>query len=58
MAYIQIEVEPLKSDPNSWTVEAIDEDGGIEQTIFAGPCSEGRAKNYARVYYRWKELVS
>ena len=33
--------------PGAWNVEAIDDDGGIEQAIFAGPLAEERARDFA-----------
>lgn len=39
------------SVPVSWTLEFIDEDGGIEMTSFTGPDSEKRARDYAAWKY-------
>jgi hypothetical protein len=41
----EVTVEPHASQ--GWTVEAIDDDGGIEQAIFIGPRAEVRARHYA-----------
>ena len=46
-----VEIAERKDAPDAWTVEAIDSDGGIEQTIFAGPKSRERAEAYKRVQY-------
>lgn len=40
-------VEASKHIPGAWVVERIDDDGGIEQTIFIGPRSRERAFAYA-----------
>ena len=44
------EITQTNSIPPSWSVEMIDEDGGIEIASFSGP--EGRAR--AAEYARWK----
>jgi hypothetical protein len=52
MTYTQVQVEPLKGDGyGSWTVEAIGDEGEIEQTIFAGPNAEQRARRHASKEY-------
>jgi hypothetical protein len=45
------EVEIVKRDDGSWAVEAIDSDGGIELTIFAGPDAELRVRDYMHAHY-------
>jgi hypothetical protein len=47
-----IEIAERKDAPGAWTVEAIDEDGGIERAIFAGPRARERAETYASYQYR------
>ena len=37
--------------PDTWNVEAVDDDGSIEQAIFAGPNAETRAREYAGQIY-------
>ena len=46
-----VSVEPRRNAPGAWTVEAIDDDGGIEQAIFVGPLAEDRANDFARHRY-------
>ena len=50
-----IEAEIAKNDttPPSWSVEAIDVDdeGGIDVTIFSGPRAYERSVDYARSHY-------
>jgi hypothetical protein len=46
-----VEVAERKDSPGAWTVEAIDNDGGIEQAIFAGPKARERAEAYSRFQY-------
>lgn len=38
-------------EPGVWSVERIDEDGGIEQAIFIGPDAEARARAYSSAVY-------
>ena len=47
------DVEIVEPDgiPGAWTVEAIDDRGGIEQTIFLGPKARERAQDYALYRY-------
>lgn len=45
------EVFERKGEPGAWSVEWIDEDGGIEQAIFIGPDAEARAREYASFKY-------
>jgi hypothetical protein len=49
--YEQVEVAERKDQPGAWTVEAIDDDGGIEQAIFIGPNARERASEYKKVKY-------
>ena len=44
--------------PGDWRVEWIDDDGGIEVAIFAGPNARERARRYADFQYRVFEEVS
>ena len=44
-------VVPRRGDSEAWTVEAIDDEGSIEQAIFYGPQAERRAKAYAIAAY-------
>lgn len=44
MSY-EVSIQPHAS--HGWAVEAIDDDGGIEQAIFIGPRAEVRARLYA-----------
>jgi hypothetical protein len=46
-----VEIAERKDAVGAWTVEAIDDDGSIEQAIFAGPKSRERAEAYARFQY-------
>lgn len=41
--YLEINLAERKDAPGAWTVEAVDEDGGVEQSIFAGPKAYERA---------------
>lgn len=51
LAY-DVAIEARRDAPNgTWTVEAIDGEGGIEQAIFAGPLAEDRARDYAAHRY-------
>jgi hypothetical protein len=40
---------PFEREPGIWSVEKIDDDGGIEQTIFIGPEAERRCRGYAAI---------
>lgn len=40
-----------RDEPGAWNVEAIDNDGGIQQAIFAGPKARERAEAYAKLIY-------
>lgn len=46
---IEVTIYPNDDRPLSWTVEAVnsDGDGGIDVTIFGGPGSDVRAREYA-----------
>lgn len=44
MSY-EVSIQPHAS--HGWAVEAIDDDGGIEQAIFIGPRAEVRARLHA-----------
>ena len=46
-----VNIAPRRGVADGWNVEAIDEDGSIEQTIFAGPDAEARARAYAEHQY-------
>jgi len=50
---LEVEVAPLKHDPNRWLVEAIDygSDGEMYRAIFSGPDAKQRAFDYARLTY-------
>jgi len=37
----------FEREPGVWSVEKIDDDGGIEQAIFIGPGAERRCREYA-----------
>jgi hypothetical protein len=37
----------FEREPGVWSVEKIDDDGGIEQAIFIGPGAERRCRKYA-----------
>ncbi|MGO9135664.1 MAG: hypothetical protein ACLP8A_16655 [Methylovirgula sp.] len=47
----EIEIAERNDAPGAWSVEAIDEDGGIEQAIFAGPKARERAEAYRAFQY-------
>jgi hypothetical protein len=47
----QVELAERKDMPGAWTVEAIDDDGGIEQAIFMGPKAHERAETYRTFQY-------
>jgi hypothetical protein len=36
-----------RGEPGVWSIERIDDDGGIEQAIFIGPDAERRCREYA-----------
>jgi len=43
--------------PGDWRVEWVDDDGGVELAIFAGPNTRERALRYAdRQYGRFEEV--
>ena len=50
---LEVEVVPLRHDPDRWLVEAIDygSEGEIYRAIFAGPNAEQRARDYALSTY-------
>jgi hypothetical protein len=48
---LEVNIAPRKGAEGAWNVEAIDEDGSIEQAIFAGPNAEKRARRYAEFQY-------
>lgn len=51
---MQTSVFPDKKFPNDWHVEAIDtKTGDIFQTVFSGPDSDKRAREYAT----WQESI-
>jgi hypothetical protein len=44
--------------PGDWRVEWVDDDGGVELAIFAGPNARERAMRYAdRQYGRFEEVT-
>jgi len=47
----EVNIAPRRGVDGAWNVEAIDDDGGIEQAIFAGPGAEQRARKYAEGQY-------
>lgn len=51
--HIEVNLVAHTTVPISWSVEAInvDGDGGVDVTIFSGPSSEDRAREYARWKY-------
>lgn len=49
--YIEVNIAPRRGAEGAWNVEAIDDDGSIEQAIFAGPDAEDRARRYAESEY-------
>ena len=49
--YDEIYIAERIDTPGAWTVEALHRDGAIEQAIFAGPDSRGRAEAYLRSQY-------
>jgi hypothetical protein len=51
-AKLEVNIAPRKGTQGAWNVEAIDEDGSIEQAIFAGPNAESRARKYADCVYK------
>lgn len=48
--YTQIEIAPYLHFANAWTVEAVDDEGGIEIAIFDGPRAYDRAELYRSGY--------
>jgi hypothetical protein len=48
---LEVNVAPRRGAEGAWNVEAIDDDGSIEQAIFAGPNAEERARRYAQAEY-------
>ena len=50
-ATLDVAIEPRRDWPGAWTVEAIDDEGGIEQAIFAGPLAQERAHDYLAYRY-------
>lgn len=48
---MQAELIQDKTDPNSYRVEAIDDDGGCEVAIFSGPNALERAIAFAGGFY-------
>lgn len=54
MMQSQLRAEVLRysaSRPETWAVEAIDDDGGIERAMFDGPDAKARAIAYAEARY-------
>jgi hypothetical protein len=52
---LDVSVEKHSGKPDTWTVEAIDSDGGIAKADFSGPTAETIAKAFAFMVYGWKE---
>lgn len=50
----------VKNDttPPTWSVEMIDDDGGVDVTVFSGPDADQRAIEYARWKYRYLDSYS
>lgn len=48
----EVNVAPRRDSDGAWNVEAIDDDGSVEQAIFVGPDAEKRARRYAEHQYR------
>jgi hypothetical protein len=48
---IEVNIQPRNGAPYAWTVEAIYEDGAIEQAIFIGPNAAERARGHVRQQY-------
>lgn len=40
-----------QGEPGVWSVEYIDDDGGIEQAVFIGHNAENRCRVFASAYY-------
>jgi hypothetical protein len=51
---ISVAVEEWSEQPNTWTVEAIGQDGEVYQAIFLGPEAKERAYEYARLRYDFR----
>ena len=49
--HYSVEIAEKTDSHGAWTVEAIDDDGSIEQAIFAGPKARERAEAYVRSQY-------
>ena len=49
---LEVNIAPRHGTQGAWNVEAIDDDGSIEQAIFAGPNAERRARLYAECVYK------
>lgn len=49
---VEVNVSPRRGSEGAWNVEAIDDDGSIEQAIFVGPGAEQRARRYASTEYK------
>lgn len=47
----EVNIGERRGAPGAWNVEAIDEEGSIEQAIFLGPKAEERAHDYAAHRY-------
>lgn len=50
-AFPHIEVFRREGSPGIWAVEAVDDDGGIEQALFAGRDPEKAAREFAEWRY-------
>jgi hypothetical protein len=51
--HFEAEIVQRSSAPISWSVESLDTDGdgGVDVTIFSGPCAHDRAIEYAAWKY-------
>lgn len=50
-ASFEVNIAPRRDAEGAWNVEAIDNDGAVQQAIFAGPEAEHRARRYAASEY-------
>jgi hypothetical protein len=49
--YAQVELVERVDHPGVWSVEAVDHDGGVEQTMFYGPDAHERAAAYEKTLF-------
>ena len=45
------EIHRSSKDPEKWIVYAVDSDGAIIETVFAGPSAQQRANEYAQAKF-------